>query len=369
MVWYIVILALMLCPMGVVYRGKQLGENRQGFALGISCAILGFFMAMRDLSVGVDTKYYGYVFSQFRDIPVQEVFSAVTYATEKKTWSFDFEPGYRLLNKLLSFLSADPQAITVFNSLVILALVYFLIRRNSSDYMLSIWLYITLGIYQTQMNVTRNAIAILLVYNFFCYVKDGAFKKYALCCLAAATIHSAALLFIFMYWFFREVEMNRRNISVMFLTAGGVSVVFPLVRPWVTMLLPGKLGKYLAGGGVDLGALIVGVFYAVLVWYVCRAMTRDELSRVFEECDLGVHMFVMNMALFCLTLSFKYAARMAGLFGPYLIILLPQMLERIESPEKRKKVRYAVYLLCGVQYVMRLLVNNIGGTMPYQFFW
>ena len=369
MFWYIVICALMLYPMSVVYAGKLSGKKTQPFALGIACTILWFFMAMRDLSVGVDTKYYGYVFSQFKNIPMHEVLSAVTYATETKNWAFDFEPGYRLLNKLLSFLSSAPQAITIVNSLMTLVLVYVLIRRNSSDYMLSIWLYITLGVYQTQMNVTRNAIAIMLVYNVFCYLKEGAWKKYTLYCLAAATIHSAALLFIPMYWFFRKVEMNRRNMGRILLIAGGVSVLFPLVRPFLMMLLPGKLDMYLSGSGVDLGALIVGVFYAVLFCFVCSFMTRRERRRVLAECNPGVHMFVMNMSLFCLTLSLKYAARMAGLFGPYLIILLPQMLERIESPERRKMVRTAVFLLCGCQYVMRLCINNIGGTMPYQFFW
>ena len=90
---------------------------------------------------------------------------------------------------------------------------------------------------------------------------------------------------------------------------------------------------------------------------------------VVNECSIGVTMFVLNMCLFSLTLSLKYAARGAALFGPYLIILLPQMLERIESRGRRTLVKAVVVLVCGCQYIMRLCINNIGGTMPYQFFW
>lgn len=44
--------------------------------------------------------------------------------------------------------------------------------------MLSIWLYLTLGVYQTEMNVARNAIAILLGYTAFHWIKERKFAPY-----------------------------------------------------------------------------------------------------------------------------------------------------------------------------------------------
>ena len=160
MLWYLIICVLMCIPCAIVRAGIRLRLKTMHIALMTACLILWFFMAFRDITVGVDTKHYAYVFTQFEKIPFSKVFTVVTYSNEAKSWAFDFEPGYRLLNKLLSVFFSGAQAITIFNSTVIMLLWYKLIRRESPDYMLSDWLVLTLGIFQTEMNVTRNAIAI-----------------------------------------------------------------------------------------------------------------------------------------------------------------------------------------------------------------
>lgn len=369
MFWYIVICILMLYPFSIVRVGNLSGKKTQEVALIWGCLILWFFMAMRATSVGVDTRYYSYVFSQFADIPFSKVFTAVTYATESETWAFDFEPGYRLVNKLISYICADPQAITVFNSTLIMALVYLLIRRNSADFLLSLWLYITLGVYQTEMNVTRNAIAILIVYNGFTYVTRRDFGKYLLCCLAASLFHVAALIFIPVYWVFRNFTPTMKKCGTLvlgFLLAG---VLFPIISPYIRMVLPNSLDKYFLRGNDRMGSLMVGMLNAGIFAVAYWMLGRKARSRVFRECAIGVIMLGLNLCFFGLNVGLDYAARMAALFGPYLIILVPQMLGLIESETRRRNAAFMVTLVSGLMYVLRLCVNNIGGTMPYAFFW
>ena len=110
MFWYLVICVLMLYPYAIARAGSLTGRRTKHIALMNACLILWFFMAFRGLRVGVDTKHYAYVFSQFDDIPFSRVFTAVTYANESESWAFDFEPGYRLANKLLSMFFTGGQA-------------------------------------------------------------------------------------------------------------------------------------------------------------------------------------------------------------------------------------------------------------------
>lgn len=369
MFWYIMICILMLYPLCVTNVGRLSGKRTQEIALIAGCLILWFFMAMRDVSVGVDTQYYSYVFMQFADIPFSKVFSAVTYATESETWAFDFEPGYRLFNKLISLFSRSPQAITICNSTVIMALVYRLIRKYSSNFLLSLWLYITLGVFQTEMNVTRNAIAILIVYNGFSYVTKQDFFKYLLCCVAASLFHIAALVFIPLYWVFVYFKPNLINgmwlVCVCFL----LGVIFPVISPYIRLLLPNRMDKYFMGGNDSLSSLLVGVLngviFAVAYWFIGQAKRKT----VFSECRIGVMMLIINLCFFGLNIGLDYAARMAALFGPYLMILIPKMLGLIESETKKNNATFLIALLCGCQYVMRMCINNIGGTMPFSFFW
>ena len=161
---------LLAYPARLCVLARRQGRSAQRVALAMSCVVLWFFMAMRAQTVGVDTKYYVCIYQQFPQISWKELFNAQLYPTPRRTWELDLEPGYRLLNKLLSIYLPAPQWITVANSALIIALLYRWLRRESPNAMLSIWLYLTLGVYQTEMNVARNAIAILLGYTAFHWI-------------------------------------------------------------------------------------------------------------------------------------------------------------------------------------------------------
>lgn len=369
MFWYLVICMLMLYPLRIVQVGNLFQKKTQQLALVWCCCILWFFMAMRATSVGVDTKYYCYVFTQYGKIPFSEVFTAVTYATESKTWAFDFEPGYRLVNKLLTLISTAPQTITIFNSTLIMVLLYKLVRRNSDNFLLSMWLYLTLGIFQTQMNVTRNAIAILIVYNSFVYIERRSPVKYVLCCAVASLFHVAALVFVPLYWihlYFRPTRKNCALLVGLFLLVG---LLFPVVSPLIRMVLPSSLDKYFTRGNSKLVSVLVGLLHAGMVFLTYWSMDRKARSRVFRECAFGIIMLTINLCFFGLNVGLDYAARMAALFGPYVILLIPQMLSLVESKTQRQNIAFLVALASGCQFVLRMCINNIGGTMPYRFFW
>ncbi len=369
MFWYIVICMLMLYPLGIVYAGKISERKTESFALGTACTILCFFMAMRSVSVGVDTQYYSYVFTQFSKIPWNQVFTAETFATESQTWVFDFEPGYRFYNKLINWFCDSPQVITVCNSVLILVLLYYFIKKNSPNYLLSIWLYITLGIYQTQMNVTRNAIAILIVFNALQYMKKRKFFPYLICCLIAASFHRTALVFIPLYWLFPQIVWNCNRMIGCVLTFAAMGMLFPIIDTLLYAILPDSLSKYLSSSVSKLESVVVGVFYLMLFVFIYILMSKRERSCIFTKCATGTSFFVLNLCCFGMSFGVGQAARIAALFGPYMMIYIPQMIQLIESPKQKRRTTELIVLLCGIQYILRLCINNIGGTMPYEFFW
>ena len=369
MLWYLIICALMLYPYAIARAGSLSGRKTKHIALMNACLILWFFMAFRGLRVGVDTKHYAYVFSQFDEIPFSQVFTAVTYANESESWAFDFEPGYRLANKLLSLFFTSPQAITVFNSTVIMVLWYFLIKRDSPNFLLSVWLFITLGIYQTEMNVTRNAISILMVYNAFPYLRRRELPKYLAVCLFASLFHVAALVLLPVYFLVWSVELKPKDMALLVMASCVLGVLFPLISPIVSAMVPARFAKYLQGNNEKLGSLIVGVlnggFFLLTLWLI----PRKNRKRIFTRERLGVVLLTINLCFFGLNIGLGDASRMAALFGPYLVILIPRMLTLIENRARRRDAAALIVILSGIQYVLRMCINNIGGTLPYGFCW
>ena len=367
MFWYLFICALMLYPWMIHRGGLRTGKKTEYLALGIACTMLWFFMALRNVTVGVDTQYYCYVFTQFEDIPLHKVFTAVTYATESQTWEFDFEPGYRLVNKLASLLGSHPQIITVVNSTIIMVLLYRLIRNQSPMVLVSVWLYITLGVYQTEMNVTRNAIAILIIYNACVFMERREMWKYILCCVAGAMFHVTALVFIPLYWVYHRVALTPKRCVTVVLCFVLLGASFPVLGPYIQNVVPSALAEYFEGDVDSLSSLLVGVLNAMVFFVVYFMMERKERSLLYTEHKFGMMMFVLNLCFFGLNIGLADAARMAGLFGAYMMILIPRMLQRV-SRHRRGLAVLLVVLFCGAQYVLRLCINNIGGTMPYEFF-
>lgn len=369
MFWYIMICALMLYPLSIVYVGRISEKKTQCVALLMACIILWFFMAMRHVSVGVDTKYYMHVFSQFQDIPLYKVFTAETFATDSETWSLDFEYGYRLYNKIISIFCRWPQIITICNSTLIIVLLYYSVKKQSPNYLLSIWLYITLGIFQTEMNVTRNAIAILIVYNASCFLEKKQLPQYIFSCVLAMMFHKAAVILIPVYWLVHNIRWNQKRLAILIACAVAFGVLFPVIRPILSAVLPQGITRYFYSKSSKLEAAVVGVFYLLLFLVAYILAGKEKRNRVFSQFAVGSVMLALNLSCFGLSFGLGYAARLAALFGPYLIYYIPQVLSLIENPSNRRMSAALIVMISGVQYVMRLCINNIGGTMPYMFFW
>lgn len=362
---------LMLYPLLIWANAKRNGMDLSRTALILSCGILASFFILRAESVGVDTKFYCQAFRQFPSIPFRELFTAKIYVTDKSTWSFDFEPGYRLLNKLLSLVFTDGQTITAANGLLIFAFLYRFIRTRSANWLLSIWLYVLLGVYQTDMNVTRNAIAIFLCYSVVGEIRAGRAVRYFTVVILASLIHQTALLFLPLFFLIRYVRLNRKQaliILAVFLVLGLNSSIF---QKQIMAMLPGRYARYFTSGSDKLSAYLVGLFNLMVLAVAWLFLTPRErfVFSVSPEFNEGLWMLVLNLSFFALSFGFSASARAAALFGPYMIAFIPNALDRIQSSERRQFGIVSVAALCFAQYVLRMMVNNIGGTLPYRFFW
>ena len=52
----------------------------------------------------------------------------------------------------------------------------------------------------------------------------------------------------------------------------------------------------------------------------------------------------------------------------YMIILLPDLIDTIPDCNRRAWATMLVMSGSMVQYILRMVINNIGGTLPYEFF-
>lgn len=368
---YIAICLSLLFPLYLQRRSERLGIHVRTAPLLIACTILAAFFSLRASSVGVDTKFYCYAFAQFRNISYRDLFRARVFATAANTWTINLEPGYRILNKLLSELTTNPQEITIVNGILLFVFLFLFIRVSSDDPMMSIWLFVTLGFFQSDMNVTRNAIAVFLCFCAFRWIREGRFLRYLLIVALASLIHQTALMFIPLYFLIRYVAMNRRRAAVLFALFLVLGLSMSFFQSRIISVLPYRYARYFLSGNEKLVSNLVGLFNAFVVLFTLSFTNHEERVDLEQswQFDEGIWMLVLNVCFFAMSFGFSAASRAAALFSPYVIVFIPNILRAVRSERQRTFGCFAVAAICFLQFVLRLMVNNIGGSIPYRFFW
>lgn len=280
-----------------------------------------------------------------------------------------FENGYLLFSKIIGLFFESGQAITAVTSMVIIFLLYWLIYKYSMNYMLSISLYVSLGIYQTEMNMARNAIAIFICYLAMKYIEEEKLIKYILMISIASTFHTTAIIFSPLY-FLSKIKLTLKQFLILFLALFPLIGFFPVLSPYLDLFIPARYSAYILGNTTKYEALMLGILNIALVLLVVCFSNRSKWKSAFQEHYVGFWMLLLNIFSFGIAYFLPIGTRIAALFGPYMIIFLPNLIKSTISVKKYETIAIMlVVIICWIQYFIRLSINNIGTTMPYLFYW
>ncbi len=369
MFWYLIIIALMLMIVIFALIVEKKRINITKFTMLLAAIILMFFMCFRSADIGADTKQYTVAFVQICSFKLTELFGRSVLAASGR-YSFVFENGYLLFNKIVGYISNKEQTIIIAVGAVIVVFVTIFCYKYSAYPLMSIWLYITLGIFQTNMNMSRNAVAIFGCYLSMHLILEKKLKEYLLCVVFATLFHRSAILFLPVYWLINNSELSYKTVKKLLLISIIIGFGFSFIRPLLIRILPGVFSRYLRRNTTEFEGLLVGAIHVLLVSAVMFFMRKPNRMQVFEYDRIGTWMLLLEIFFFVIGINVAYGARMAALFGPYIIILLPNLIYKgIESKNNKIALVLFIMMISGLQYILRLRINNIGGTMPYRFCW
>lgn len=331
----------------------------------IAWIVMFFLHAMRSEDVGKDTAVYNVIFARLASFPWSKILTGtITYWDG--TGSIVVESGYKLYNKIVSCLLHGPNAIIVANAFLLMILLYIVIKKESPNSLLSLYLYFTLGYYQSSMNTIRNAIAVLIVYIGISSLEKKQVVKYFLYVLLATTFHSSSILFFLMYFVFK-FPIEEKNVKVYFrisvLAFAGISFILPQIKG----LVPAKYQGYITATKIGTESIILGAVFIILFFFVFLSMKRKERTTVVERHQNGIWLELMNFSMYAMGIRLSQAARLAALFGVWQIVFIPQMLQTIESKKRRQIITGMVVVGMAGVYILRVMINNIGSTIPYEF--
>lgn len=341
---------------------QEKGSGRQEkFFVACSCALLIFVVGFRAEYQGIDlhnalgTGYF-YVYDIICEDSVADIFryfSVKRYA--------NFEIGFVLFNKFLSFLCDRHQTLLLGCSLVSIAPVGYYISRNSRNALLSMLLYLAMPFFTSAyFSAIRQGIAIGIVVFSYDLVRRRKLLPFLAAILLAATFHKSAVVCLIAYPAY-HLRISRKDSIV--LGVGVLALIYVVRMPLFTIL-----SKLLRDSSlVDNNGAINYFLFLTAVYTLCAVFCNEEDR---EMCGLR-NLLWLGCASQAFAGLFSTAGRITWYFLPSLLVLVPNLLRDVRVKEKQLPMLFTwgiggLAVLAGLYYFR---YDAISAAYPYVPFW
>lgn len=271
-----------------------------------------------------DTPFYMYSYHLLR--PTFEDFS----------FAGDF--GFNAIQIVLKKLTPDPQALIFLTALTTNVLIVAGLYRYSRMIEVSLFLYITTGMFTVSMNGIRQYLAASILFAGTHWLMRGDWKRYFPLVLAAATIHKTSLIMLPVYFLVRRKAWTRATLLLLAL-AVLAAVGFDQFFGILLMLLEGSryaiYGQFDEGGANIIRVAVAGV--PLLIAF----LGRHKLRSIWPESDIFVNMTLLGFVFMVISTANWIFARFNIYFGLYSLVLFSWIIP-LFAERYRKLVYYGL---------------------------
>lgn len=327
--------------------------------------------AFRSRSVGNDSGNYLDLFNQIRNGANLEV------------WSERYEWGYLLFNKIVGCFFSNQYAIFFTSALFIYLISWVVIKRLSYECWLSVFLFITLGLFSNSVNVIRLTMAYVICLFAYIELEKKKYMKFIIFVIFATLFHTSAIVFIV------ALPCNRLRMKKRFLFIWSVitGMLFILFNTILANVLKYKnsyntyitSGTYFDSGYLAIG-LNIGVWILVLLTVYVIYRNGDfelEKSSCFGGIYIGTTKYweklciygLIMISLYICGLKINLMDRVAGYFRCLMIILIPNAMMEIKNKRTRGLAKVAFILLMIMFFVIPLLFRPEWTGIDSYSFW
>ncbi|MGM7721161.1 EpsG family protein [Metabacillus sp. Hm71] len=271
-----------------------------------------------------------------------------SYEIQDFTWEYiimNKDPGFGVLQMILKNISSDPQLLIFITALITNVLIVFTLYHYTKMIELSMYVYITSGIFTVSMNGIRQFLAASIIFWATKYLIDGNFKRYFFIILLASTFHESALILIPIYFIVRRKAWTKVTyllLGLAILIVFGFNVFSQFLFSAIEDTQYGHYSNFDAGG-----ANIIRVFVD-LVPIIIAYLGRDKLRKLWPKSDIIVNMSVIGLLFMIIATQNWIFARFNIYFSLYNLILISWIIYLFKK--SNKKFVYYCLLICYLMY-------------------
>ena len=341
------------------YKGDDEAEKKKRKILFIIIVCIQWILisGLRADFVGADTFNYMEIFDKHINWSWNKVFLSLknNYLKSVASGSDEYEPGYILLEKVISVFTANHIAYKFIIAIIWMAALGRYLYLNSEDPCLSFVIYS--GLFYNMFSLTgyrqvvSAAIGVLLAFEF---IKKRNFKAFLITVLIAAMFHRSTLIIIPFYFLARKKITTNYILTLVGIV--GVTVAF---RNQIFNYIKVIAGyeEYTGTYGFAQGTfvIILTLLTIVLVSYRDRVLQHNEDAIIYYN-GLVLTWFMVPMAMVSPT-----SMRLVYDFGFVLLLIVPAYVESMTIKTNKLIIRVVIFVIFGYFVLTR--------TPEYLFFW
>jgi len=270
-------------------------------------------------------------------------------------FSFRGDFGFNALQIALKMLMPDPQALVFLTALATNVLIVAGLYRYALMIEVSLFLYITTGMFTVSMNGIRQYLAAAILFAGTHWLIRGDWKRYFPLVLLAATIHKTALIMLPVYFFVRRKAWTKATMLILALAVMAV-VGFELFFGALLVLLEGS--KYAVYGNFDKGGANIIRVAVAGVPLAIAFLGRRKLRNIWPESDVFVNMTLLGFVFMIISTANWIFARLNIYFGLYSLVLFSWIIPLFA--ERYRKLAYYGVLVCHLLYFYYEHVVSLG---------
>ncbi len=254
--------------------------------------------------------------------------------------------GFGFLQMFLQkFISGDPQILIFVTALITNTLIVVVLYHYSRLIDISLYVYITGGLFLVSMNGIRQVLAAAIAFVAIKYLIKGHFIKYAIIIVIASLFHQSALILIPFFFLVRFKAWSKVTVALLVL-----SVVFVIGYEQFSKLLfkaieetqYGHYQSFSEGGANIIRSVVTAV--PIIIAY----LGRNTLREIMPNSDYIVNMSLIGLMFMLISTQNWIFARFSIYFELYQLILISWIIKIFRK--KDEKLIYFGMIICYFAY-------------------
>ncbi|HDR4427007.1 EpsG family protein [Bacillus thuringiensis] len=261
--------------------------------------------------------------------------------------------GFNIFQMILKGYTNDAQAMVFITALITNLLIVSTLYKYSRLIEISLYVYITSGMYLVSMNGIRQYLAAAIVFAATKYIFDGNWKMYVLIVLFASTFHQSALVLIPVYFLIRRRAWSETTFLLLFLAVLIVIGFNQFTKVLFKAIEDTQYGQYkeFHEGGANILRVAVDSVPLILAY-----IGRDRLRGIFPKCDYIVNMALLGTVFMFISTQNWIFARFSIYFGLYQLILIAWVV-KLFTKKDQKLIYYSILLCYFIYFVYEHIVT------------